>query len=193
MGGQRSERKLKIAYSTLLYLSRYQLSKSSDCDSHKAKSHSEKNIKFIRLREMGVNKKTRKFAQVGSRQCIAKIPTENSVQVKRIIGQRDARLKKNQDKAVIESKRKSKDELVREMCVSNYSLKLSLSNSSQTSSFLISFLPIQHRYVSSSRSLSPESLCVESKYTCLVALDLSRRSNANQEFLLSSRPTIFRM
>lgn len=142
---------------------------------------------------MGVNKKTRKFAQVGSRQCIAKIPTENSVQVKRIIGQRDARLKKNQDKAVIESKRKSKDELVREMCVSNYSLKLSLSNSSQTSSFLISFLPIQHRYVSSSRSLSPESLCVESKYTCLVALDLSRRSNANQEFLLSSRPTIFRM
>ncbi|KAF6226585.1 hypothetical protein HO173_009375 [Letharia columbiana] len=47
---------------------------------------------------MGVTKKTRKFAQV-----------------KRIIGQRDARLKKNQDKAVIESKRKSKDELVREI------------------------------------------------------------------------------
>ncbi|CAF9937898.1 MAG: hypothetical protein ALECFALPRED_007448, partial [Alectoria fallacina] len=47
---------------------------------------------------MGVIKKTRKFAQV-----------------KRIIGQRDARLKKNQDKAVIESKRKSKDELVREI------------------------------------------------------------------------------
>lgn len=47
---------------------------------------------------MGVAKKTRKY-----------------VQVKRIIGQRDARLKKNQDKAVIESKRKSKDELVREI------------------------------------------------------------------------------
>lgn len=47
---------------------------------------------------MGVTKKTRKFAQV-----------------KRIIGQRDARLKKNQDKAVIESKRKSKDEIVREI------------------------------------------------------------------------------
>ncbi|KAM0802524.1 Fcf1-domain-containing protein [Usnea florida] len=47
---------------------------------------------------MGVQKKTRKFAQV-----------------KRIIGQRDARLKKNQDKAVVQSKRKSKDELVREI------------------------------------------------------------------------------
>lgn len=47
---------------------------------------------------MGVNKRTRKF-----------------VQVKRIIGQRDARLKKNKDKAVIEGKRKSKDELVREI------------------------------------------------------------------------------
>ena len=42
----------------------------------------------------------------------------NSLQVKRIIGQRDARLKKNQDKAVLQSKRKSKDELVREMSVS---------------------------------------------------------------------------
>ena len=40
------------------------------------------------------------------------------LQVKRIIGQRDARLKKNQDKAVVQSKRKSKDELVREMSVS---------------------------------------------------------------------------
>ena len=44
-------------------------------------------------------------------------PTQNALQVKRIIGQRDARLKKNQDKAVIQSKRKSKDELVREMSV----------------------------------------------------------------------------
>ena len=45
------------------------------------------------------------------------VPTQNALQVKRIIGQRDARLKKNQDKAVIQSKRKSKDELVREMSV----------------------------------------------------------------------------
>ncbi|MCJ1226797.1 hypothetical protein MMC12_003451 [Toensbergia leucococca] len=48
---------------------------------------------------MGVQKKTRKFAQV-----------------KRIIGQRDARLKKNQDKGETEGKRKAKgDEKVREM------------------------------------------------------------------------------
>lgn len=57
-----------------------------------------------------------------------KIATQNSLQVKRIIGQRDARLKKNQDKAVIQSKRKSKDEIVREMSVSGCSLKSSLSN-----------------------------------------------------------------
>ena len=37
-------------------------------------------------------------------------------QVKRIIGQRDARLKKNQDKAVVEAQKKSKgDGVVREM------------------------------------------------------------------------------
>lgn len=67
---------------------------------------------------MGVNKKTRKFAQVGYLSCLTKVATQNFIQVKRIIGQKDARLKKNQDKAVIESKRKSKDELVREMFVS---------------------------------------------------------------------------
>lgn len=77
------------------------------------------------------------------------IPTQNSLQVKRIIGQRDARLKKNQDKAVVQSKRRSKDELVREMCVSTYSFGFKFSNVSQTSSFIISFLSIQHRYVSS--------------------------------------------
>ncbi|KKY26437.1 hypothetical protein UCRPC4_g01456 [Phaeomoniella chlamydospora] len=48
---------------------------------------------------MGVAKKTRKFAQV-----------------KRIIGQRDARLKKNQDKGELVGKQKAKgDEIVREI------------------------------------------------------------------------------
>ncbi|MCJ1401315.1 rRNA-processing protein fcf1 [Xylographa trunciseda] len=48
---------------------------------------------------MGVQKKTRKFAQV-----------------KRVIGQQDARLKKNQAKGEIESKRKAKgNEIVREI------------------------------------------------------------------------------
>lgn len=47
---------------------------------------------------MGVQKKTRKFATV-----------------KRIIGQRDARLKKNQNKAEIESKKKKDDEVIREV------------------------------------------------------------------------------
>ena len=49
--------------------------------------------------KMGVQKKTRKFAQV-----------------KRIIGQRDARLKKNQQKGEEESTKKSRgDDVVREM------------------------------------------------------------------------------
>ncbi|KAL9121190.1 MAG: hypothetical protein Q9187_002251 [Circinaria calcarea] len=48
---------------------------------------------------MGVQKKTRKFAQV-----------------KRIIGQRDSRLKKNQPKGELEGKRKAKgDEVIREI------------------------------------------------------------------------------
>lgn len=47
---------------------------------------------------MGVQKKTRKFATV-----------------KRIIGQRDARLKKNQNKAEIESKKQKEDEVIREV------------------------------------------------------------------------------
>lgn len=47
---------------------------------------------------MGVQKKTRKFAQV-----------------KRIIGQRDARLKKNQEKGEVEAKKKEKDDVIREM------------------------------------------------------------------------------
>lgn len=48
--------------------------------------------------DMGVQKKTRKFATV-----------------KRIIGQRDARLKKNQNKAEEESKKKKDDEVIREV------------------------------------------------------------------------------
>lgn len=48
---------------------------------------------------MGVQKKTRKFAQV-----------------KRIIGQRDARLKKNQETAkAAEKKNKNDDEVIREV------------------------------------------------------------------------------
>ena len=50
---------------------------------------------------MGIQKKTRKFAQV-----------------KRIIGQRDARLKKNQDKGETEAWKKTKgDEIIREVYV----------------------------------------------------------------------------
>ena len=52
---------------------------------------------------MGVAKRTRKFAQV-----------------KRMIGQNDARLKKNQQKGEIEAKKKDKgSELIREMCAHN--------------------------------------------------------------------------
>lgn len=53
---------------------------------------------FTATANMGVQKKTRKFATV-----------------KRIIGQRDARLKKNQGKAEIESKKKNEDEVIREV------------------------------------------------------------------------------
>jgi U3 small nucleolar RNA-associated protein 24 len=49
---------------------------------------------------MGVQKKTRKFATV-----------------KRIIGQRDARLKKNQDKGEIEASKKKDDDVIREVYV----------------------------------------------------------------------------
>lgn len=120
---------------------------------------------------MGVTKKTRKFAQVSDSLCIGEIPAQTSLQVKRIIGQRDARLKKNQDKAVIESKRKSKDEIVREMSASSYSLQSYLSNASQTSSFLVSFLPIQHRYVSSFCTSPPGIGVSRAKHMCLVLLD----------------------
>lgn len=47
---------------------------------------------------MGAQKKTRKFASV-----------------KRIIGQRDARLKKNQDKGEVEAKKKKDEDVIREV------------------------------------------------------------------------------
>jgi hypothetical protein len=49
---------------------------------------------------MGVQKKTRKFAQV-----------------KRVIGQRDARLKKNQVSGADDKPKKPAEEVVRDMCV----------------------------------------------------------------------------
>lgn len=53
---------------------------------------------FRNLSKMGVNKKTRKFAQV-----------------KRIIGQRDSRLKKNQEtQKTQEPKKKKDDDVIRE-------------------------------------------------------------------------------
>ncbi|MCJ1383897.1 hypothetical protein MMC17_007011 [Xylographa soralifera] len=65
---------------------------------------------------MGVQKKTRKFAQVDILVLIDSGLRINLGQVKRVIGQRDARLKKNQAKGEIESKRKAKgDEVVREI------------------------------------------------------------------------------
>ena len=81
---------------------------------------------------MGVKKKTRKFAQVDGdyQEHALQIVTYNSLKVKRIIGQRDARLKKNQDKAVIQNKRKSKDELVREMSVCTASRHVPVFNAS---------------------------------------------------------------
>jgi len=60
---------------------------------------------------MGVAKRTRKFAQV-----------------KRVIGQRDARLKKNQLKGEEEAKKKSQgDEVIREMYISRSTFLLYLS------------------------------------------------------------------
>ncbi|MCJ1286598.1 hypothetical protein MMC26_005944 [Xylographa opegraphella] len=65
---------------------------------------------------MGVQKKTRKFAQVDILALIDNGLRINCDQVKRVIGQRDARLKKNQAKGEIENKRKAKgDEVVRQI------------------------------------------------------------------------------
>ncbi|MCJ1395494.1 hypothetical protein MMC18_008380 [Xylographa bjoerkii] len=88
---------------------------------------------------MGVQKKTRKFAQVDTLVLIDSGLRINLDQVKRVIGQRDARLKKNQAKGEIESKRKAKgDEVVREMYVleDNLLLQHLIHHSPQVSSSL---------------------------------------------------------
>ena len=115
--------------------------------------------------------------------------TQNALQVKRIIGQRDARLKKNQDKAVVESKRKSKDELVREMSVSTYFFVFKFSNVSQTSSFIISFLSIQHRYVSFPMDLLPRGRLPRLNEYLMISSDWRQRLTL--DILRSSRPTVF--
>jgi U3 small nucleolar RNA-associated protein 24 len=72
---------------------------------------------------MGVAKKTRKFGAVSN---LSHLPPPSKLiphQVKRIIGQNDARLKKNQAKGEIESKKKEKGaEIVREVyiCLPTY-------------------------------------------------------------------------
>jgi hypothetical protein len=72
---------------------------------------------------MGSAKRTRKFGQVQlSLSILPSLSIASSQkcgsQVKRIIGQRDARLKKNQDKGETENKKKSDgNEIVREMYV----------------------------------------------------------------------------
>lgn len=71
---------------------------------------------------MGVAKKTRKFATVSSPRLIDKHSAQHilttSLQVKRVIGKRDARLKENKDKGDIGNEKKRKEafpEEVREM------------------------------------------------------------------------------
>ncbi|KAL6716257.1 rRNA-processing protein fcf1 [Lecanora helva] len=78
---------------------------------------------------MGVQKKTRKFAKV-----------------KRMIGQRDSRLKKNQNKGEEEGKRKEKNEIVREMYVlMSIALWKAPAEDYQTSSLFLTLLSIQYR------------------------------------------------
>jgi U3 small nucleolar RNA-associated protein 24 len=71
---------------------------------------------------MGVAKKTRKFGAV--RTLLFPPPPQkvlqkaNTTQVKRVIGQNDARLKKNQAKGELESKKKEKGaDVVREVYI----------------------------------------------------------------------------
>ena len=67
---------------------------------------------------MGVAKKTRKFGAVSILFPSSPFFKANTHQVKRIIGQNDARLKKNQAKGEIESKKKEKGaEIVREVYI----------------------------------------------------------------------------
>lgn len=69
----------------------------TDLEAHSSFAHLKTVSTEKRSPNMGVNKKTRKFAQV-----------------KRIIGQRDARLKKNQDTGKDAEKKKPDDDLIRE-------------------------------------------------------------------------------
>lgn len=65
---------------------------------------------------MGQAKRVRKFGAVRTNSSQPPSPQLTTLQVKRIIGQNDARLKKNQDKGEVEGKKKEKgDEIVREM------------------------------------------------------------------------------
>jgi len=65
---------------------------------------------------MGTAKKTRKFGAVRHSPPMFYPTTSNSSQVKRILGQNDARLKKNAQKGEIEGKKAEKgSEIVREM------------------------------------------------------------------------------
>lgn len=65
---------------------------------------------------MGTAKKTRKFGLVSTWRLIPSSPTDLQSQVKRIIGQNDARLKKNQAKGEEGAKKADKgSEVVREV------------------------------------------------------------------------------
>ena len=73
--------------------------------------------------------------------------TKRFTQVKRIIGQRDARLKKNQNKGEIEAKKKARgDEVIREVYAHKQELSVDLADILlQSASLLSPVLPIQYR------------------------------------------------
>lgn len=75
---------------------------------------------------MGVQKKTRKFATV-----------------KRIIGQRDARLKKNQDKGEEVAKKKDED-VIREVYEPSFCSIVAYTNRIQSTSLIGALLPVQY-------------------------------------------------
>ena len=114
MGGQRSEGKLNIAH--MMHIKIFSSIPESGLD--KVVSRRTKSLGKVIQPANGGKQKDAEVRPGSLFLYLTKIGTHKFLQVKRIIGQRDARLKKNQDKAVIESKRKSKDELVREMSVS---------------------------------------------------------------------------
>lgn len=91
---------------------------------------------------MGVAKKTRKFGAVSILFPSSPFFKANTHQVKRIIGQNDARLKKNQAKGEIESKKKGKGaEIVREVYICLPSFNSPANDLRQTTSFLRALLP----------------------------------------------------